>query len=311
MNLLHLKYAVEVAKTSSITKAADNLYMGQPNLSRAIRELEESLGIQIFKRTPKGIYPTVQGEEFLGHAKRILEQVESVENLYRGKRNECRKFAISVPRAGYIADAFAEFVKKLEKKNIFDVFYKETNSMRAINNVLNADHNLGIIRYRLSYDKYFKEMLESKGLESEIIYEFDSLITVSKNSPLAEKEMVEKDELKMFTEVAYADPYVPNLPLGTVQKEELAEGVEKHIFVFERESQMELLCSMPDTFSWTSSAPSKILDRFGLVQRAYGGADRKYRDILIRQKDYMFTETDKLFIDELTRSKRNISDTAK
>ena len=48
MNILHLKYAVEVAKTKSISKAAENLYMGQPNLSRAIKELEESLGITIF-----------------------------------------------------------------------------------------------------------------------------------------------------------------------------------------------------------------------------------------------------------------------
>ena len=55
MNILHLKYAVEVAKTRSISKAAENLYMGQPNLSRAIKELEESLGITIFRRTTKGI----------------------------------------------------------------------------------------------------------------------------------------------------------------------------------------------------------------------------------------------------------------
>ena len=53
MNLLHLKYAIEVAKTSSITKAAENLFMGQPNLSRAIRELEENLGFDIFRRTSK------------------------------------------------------------------------------------------------------------------------------------------------------------------------------------------------------------------------------------------------------------------
>ena len=65
MNLLHLKYAVEVSKTKSISKAAENLFMGQPNLSRAIRELEESLGIVIFERSTKGNSVTEAGAEFL------------------------------------------------------------------------------------------------------------------------------------------------------------------------------------------------------------------------------------------------------
>ena len=78
MNLLHFKYAVEIAKTKSISKAAENLYMGQPNLSRAIKELEENIGITIFKRTSKGITVTAEGEEFLEYANRILAQVEQV-----------------------------------------------------------------------------------------------------------------------------------------------------------------------------------------------------------------------------------------
>ena len=86
MNLLHLKYAVEIAQTSSMTKAAENLYTAQPNLSRAIRELENSLGITVFKRTSKGIYPTAKGEEFLEYAREILAQVDKVEKLYRNEK---------------------------------------------------------------------------------------------------------------------------------------------------------------------------------------------------------------------------------
>ncbi|MGN1095209.1 MAG: LysR family transcriptional regulator, partial [Eubacteriales bacterium] len=307
----HLKYAVEVSKTSSITKAADNLYMGQPNLSRAIRELEESLGIQIFKRTPKGIYPTQQGEEFLGYAKKILAQVDAVEKMYRGEKNDGQKFAISVPRASYISAAFSEFVKKLDKSRFTDIFYKETNSMRAINNIINADYNLGILRYRSSYDRYFKEMLESKGLESELICEFKYILLMSQKSPLASKESICLEDLKPYLEVAHADPYVPTLPMSTVQKEELSDGVEHHIFVFERGSQMELLSSLENTFMWTSPIPKNVLERFGLVQRVCVDAERKYKDVLIRHKDYMFTSVDKLFIDELMRSKRHITDVAK
>ena len=72
MNILHLKYAVEIAKTKSISRAAENLYMGQPNLSRAIKELEDNLNITIFNRNSKGITITPEGEEFLQYARRII-----------------------------------------------------------------------------------------------------------------------------------------------------------------------------------------------------------------------------------------------
>ena len=81
MNTQHLKYAVEVERTGSITQAADNLYMAQPNLSKAIKELEDTLGISIFRRTSKGVVPTEKGAEFLVYAKRILTQLEKVEAL--------------------------------------------------------------------------------------------------------------------------------------------------------------------------------------------------------------------------------------
>lgn len=70
MNIQYLKYVVEVDKTGSINKAAKNLYMGQPNLSAAIKELEKELGISIFYRSKKGVFATKEGEKFLFHAKK-------------------------------------------------------------------------------------------------------------------------------------------------------------------------------------------------------------------------------------------------
>ena len=88
MNITHLKYAMEIAKTHSLNKAAENLYMAQPNLSRAIKELEENIGISIFNRKSHGMDLTVEGEEFLEYAKKILKQIDEVESLYdKKKRN--------------------------------------------------------------------------------------------------------------------------------------------------------------------------------------------------------------------------------
>ena len=109
MNIVHLKYAVEVAKCGSINKAAEALFVGQPNLSRAIKELEASLGIIIFERSAKGMEITPEGETFLHYARSILKQIDDVEAMYKSNTHSKLRFSISVPRASYISDAFSHF----------------------------------------------------------------------------------------------------------------------------------------------------------------------------------------------------------
>ena len=91
MNTILLQYAVEVERTGSITQAAANLYMDQPNLSKAIKTLEENLGAPVFRRTSKGVVPTDKGRIFLQYAKNILEQIEEMEELYRPSKSEAKR----------------------------------------------------------------------------------------------------------------------------------------------------------------------------------------------------------------------------
>ena len=111
-----MKYAVEVAKTGTLAKAAEILLIAQPNISRSIKELEGDLGITIFERTAKGMKLTHEGEEFIGYAKNILEQIEHVENIYKDGSYTKQRFSVSVPRACYISEAFADFSKYLTVK---------------------------------------------------------------------------------------------------------------------------------------------------------------------------------------------------
>lgn len=90
MNTLHFKYAVEVEKTGSISQAAENLFMAQPNLSKAIRELEDTLGITIFRRTSKGVVPTDEGSEFLQYARNIMKQIDNMESIYTAGKTSRR-----------------------------------------------------------------------------------------------------------------------------------------------------------------------------------------------------------------------------
>lgn len=302
MNLSHLKYAVEVARAGSLSKASETLLIAAPNISRSIKELEESIGITIFDRTSSGMVLTAEGEEFITFAGEILAQIEQVENYYKEDFNKKQKFSISVPRACYISEAFAEFSKTLGK-NAAEIFYKETNSKRTIHNILNHDYKLGIIRYADNHDKYFKAMLKEKGLKYEMVTEFSYTLIMSKDSPLAQKNEITFKDLSSFIEIAHADPYVPSLPVSKVMKEELDDNIERKIFVFERASQFDLLSKNSDTFMWISPAPTDLVERYGLVQRRCAENKKKYKDVLIFREGYKLTELDRKFIQELNKSK--------
>lgn len=305
MNILHMKYAVEVAKAGSLSKASEVLLIAVPNISRSIKELEADLGITIFDRTTKGMCLTLEGETFINYAKGILNQIEQVEMLYKQGVVKKQKFSISVPRASYISEAFVEFSKTLSK-NPTEIFYKETNSQRTINNLLTHDYKLGIIRYAENYDKYFKAMLEEKGLTYEMVTEFSYVLLMSADSPLAKKEKITFNDLTDFIEVAHADPFVPSLPFAKVIKSELPDNIDRRIFIFERASQNDLLSRNPETFMWVSPCPDEMLKKYNLVQRKCEDNKKIYKDLLIYKKGYKLTNLDKKFITHLCDSKRKL-----
>ena len=307
MNLLHLKYAVEVERTRSITKAAENLYMVQPNLSRAIKELEESIGITIFRRTSKGIVPTPQGEEFLSYARNILEQVEEIESLYKKDDKEKITFNISIPRASYITHAFIRLVAGMDLSKDMEINYKETNSLRAINNIVQGNYTLGIIRYQTTFEDYFESMLKEKHLKGETIWEFEYLTLMSAAHPLAKRKKIQYSDLKDSIEIAHGDPYVPSMPLTEVKKIEFSDLINKRIFVYERGSQFDLLCDIPKTYIWVSPIPGELIARYDLVQRRCSDAKRKYRDVLIYADNYKLTELEDQFVKELHKVKDELS----
>ena len=303
VNLLHMKHAVEVAKSGSLNKAADKLLVAAPNISRSIKELESDLGITIFERGKNGMTLTTEGEEFMSFANEILGQIDRVERYYKDGSPHKRKFSISVPRACYISEAFSQFTKELGKEPC-EIFYKETNSQRTIHNMVNHDYKLGIIRYAENYDKYFKAMLEEKGFGYEIISDFTYSLIMSSQNPLAQLDEIKYEDLRDYIEIAHADPYVPSMPTSKVVKEELPDTMDRRIFIFERASQFDLLHDNPDTFMWVSPAPKSLLERYDLVQKKCVDNKRVYKDVLIYKEGYKFSELDNLFITKLCESRR-------
>ena len=306
MNFLHLKYAIMVAETGSISKAAEKLYVAQPNVSRAIKELESDLNITIFERNSKGMIVTPEGEQLIHYAKRILRQIDDMEKIFKYQKKK-NVFSISVPRASYISDAFVEFSKCLNNIDNAEVYYKETNAYRVINNVINEEYNLGILRYYINHDRYFKDIIEKKELKCELINQFKYVLIFNKNSALAENKEIHYSDLKDFIEIAHGDPYVPSLSTNELVKTELSEEVSRRIFVFERASQFELLANNEETFMWVSPVSKRLLDRYGLVQKECIDNTKEYKDLLIYRSNYKLSKLDQEFISKLCESKRNIN----
>ena len=306
MNFLHLKYAIMVAETGSISKAAEKLYVAQPNVSRAIKELESDLNITIFERNSKGMIVTPEGEQLIHYAKRILRQIDDMEKIFKYQKKK-NVFSISVPRASYISDAFVEFSKCLNNIDNAEVYYKETNAYRVINNVINEEYNLGILRYYINHARYFKDIIEKKELKCELINQFKYVLIFNKNSALAENKEIHYSDLKDFIEIAHGDPYVPSLSTNELVKTELSEEVSRRIFVFERASQFELLANNEETFMWVSPGSKRLLDRYGLVQKECIDNTKEYKDLLIYRSNYKLSKLDQEFITKLCESKRNIN----
>lgn len=303
MNIQHMKYAVEVAKLGSLNKAAETLLIAQPNISRSIKELEADLGITIFQRSAKGMILTPEGEEFIEYARDILHRIDKIEQSYRDGSHKKRKFSISVPRACYISSALVEFSKNIGDSDV-EIYYKETNSKKTIKKLLENEYKLGIIRYSENYDRYYKTMLEEKGLAYELVAEFSYVLIMSRDNPLANKEKITYEDLSSFIEIAHADPYVPSLSMSKVFREELPDNIGQRIFVFERGSQFDLLSENPKTFMWVSPASQQILDRYNLVQRVCEGNKKVYKDVLVYHKGYKLTKLDKDFITALCNARR-------
>ena len=303
-NLLHLKYAVEVEKTGSISKAAQNLYMNQPQLSKAIRELESSLGIEIFDRKPTGVFPTKKGAEFLIYAKNILTQIDAMQTLSKPEIKKGQILNVSVPRASYVSNAFTQFLQELDKDLGMDIDYRETHSVRTMKSVSEGSNDIGIIRYQIKFEAYFLTALQKYGLKYEDIFEFEYLLLMSEEHPLAKKEVIDYKDLIDYVEIVHGDISVPSLPV--IPSADRPKSFKNKIAIYERASQLEILNKLTYSYMWVSPMPKDILQRYSLVEKKCSVPKNRYKDMFIYRESYVFTEYDKLFMDKVKQSLEDV-----
>ena len=305
MNTLYLKYVLEVEKAGSISQAAQNLFMAQPNLSKALKDLEGELGYSIFKRTPSGVTVTERGNEFLFHARKMMEHISEIEKLSKRTDVERTQFKISIPRGSYIANGVTAFVAELPSSEGLDVTINETNTLRTISNVAERGYNMGIIRYQLTDEAVFKSRLKNNKLESETLWEFEYVLVMSREHPLAKKDKIYEKDLQEYIKITHAD--IENQHEQNGYQGEAQSVPCKTIYVYERGSQFDLLANVSTTYMWVSPIPESVLEKNGLVQRVCADQTNRYKDVLIYRQDYKLGEFDKLFQKKIYESKVDVA----
>ena len=296
---------MEVERVNSITLAAQNLYMAQPNLSKVIKELEKELGFPIFKRTSNGVRATEEGARFLYHAKRIVEQLEAVEKIGSELGNDKLHYKISIPRGSYIVDGFTAFIAALKLDHGMEITINETNAMGTIVNVANRSYNIGIIRYPISEEEIYQKSLKNNNLAFETIWEFEQVLVMSKNNPLAFSDNISEDDLMNMIEIAHGDIELPSYNVLGIDNGKKKCG--NTIYVYERGSQFDLLSNVPSTYMWVSPIPHKVLLKNNLVQKVIKENTKRYKDVLIYREDYKFNDLDRLFQKKLYESKVDVA----
>ena len=306
ISLLQMRYAVEIANTGSISRAAKNLYMNQPNLSKSIKELENALEITLFVRTPKGVIPTEEGNIFLEYADEILQKLGQLEEKIRDRKENRASFNISLPRASYITYAFTEFVKSILDIREININYNETNTMEAIDNLLHHSFDLAIIRYPADCEDDFLQTFEKNSLLSRVIWEYNYLLLVSQDHPLAKKPEIYLSDLEAYTELVHGDTYVPFIPRNEYNKVTPSVNQNRHIYLYERGSQFDLLRNVPTTYMWVSPLPPEMLPSLRLVQRKCSESLPLFKDVLIYRTDYQFSPYASRFIETLMQVKDKV-----
>lgn len=196
MTLQQLNYAIVISDVGSINKASEQLYIAQPSLTAAIKELEKEIGITIFNRGARGITLTADGSEFIKYARQVYQQYENLQEKYTGGGLK-HKFGVSAQHYSFAVQAFVEMVKEFNTHE-YEFAIRETKTSNVINDVNSLKSEIGII-YLSNFNRHvITKLLESNHLEFHHLIDCDIFAYLWKGHSLAQKSSVSIDELKEY-----------------------------------------------------------------------------------------------------------------
>ena len=295
MNTQHLQYVVEIERTRSISQAAENLFIGQPNLSRILHDLEKTLGFRIFERTSRGVRPTERGAKFLLHARGVLREMEYIEAL--GPRHAVRsRLRVCLPRSARLFDLTGEYLASLASPGELEVTIRECHARQALQMLTVGEAELGVLRFRSEYLDYFDEQTAEREFSFQVLGRFKYELVLPRDHPLARREEIHMEDLTEYPQIIHGDAQRPR-----VRTEDTAC---RTIYTVDRMAQLQLLQTIWGVYTWLPPMPEQYLQRWGLIQKPCEDNTVVYQDALVYNPQYAMTEIEAGFVQYVIREYR-------
>ena len=267
MKLRHLKYALETERAGSITKAAQNLFMAQPNLSNALKELEASVGIKIFKRTPQGVEVTPEGKKFLDYVRNIVDQVDHLERQYTAHGKKTINLRIGSVRSSNVSHVVTEMINNIPNTFPMKVEFRETTQFELLNLIEMNELDIGMISFPLQHKPYFSFLMKSKNITAIPIRQLPIYLLMSAEHPLANVEPIDISMLADYTEVVHGDLDSPETQYSKWMADAGITIPNRLVVIYDRGSMMDMLSKCQDCYKWTNATHSEVFKAYNLIAK--------------------------------------------
>ena len=296
MTLQQIKYIVTVAETGNITEAAKRLFISQPSLTNAVRELENEMQVTIFNRTNKGVVVTNEGDVFLSYARQILEQVGLLEEKYLNVKERRPRFSVSCQHYSFAVNAFVDVIKAFDA-NQYDFTLRETQTYEIIEDVSKLRSEIGILYVSSKNEEIIGKLLKQNDLEFQELFIAKPHVFIYSKHPLAERENIALEELEeypylSFEQGEYNSFYFSEEILSTLDR-------KKNVKVRDRATLFNLVIGL-NGYTVSSGVISRELNGENIIAKPLL-VDEYMRIGIIRQKNMPLSRYGVLYIEALQK----------
>ena len=294
MTLQQLKYMIMIAEKGSITEAAKELYISQPSLSGAIKDVEKEVKITIFNRCRAGVALTTEGMEFLGYARQVVQQMELLESKYINNLPEKQRFCVSSQHYTFGANAFVELVQQFGQER-YEFILNETQTHQVIKDVRNRFSDLGILYLSKNNENVLMKIFEENNLSFYEIFSATPHVFLRREHPLAKKEKIKLEDLKPYPRLSFVQ--------GTYESSNFAEELfsnetaEKSIKISDRAAIVNFMIGL-DGYTISSGIFPKYLHGDSIISIPLAEDEIMHIGYILN-KDKELSELGKIYIKAL------------
>ena len=296
MTLQQIKYIVTVAETGNITEAAKRLFISQPSLTNAVRELENEMQVTIFNRTNKGVAVTNEGDVFLSYARQILEQVGLLEEKYLNVKERRPRFSVSCQHYSFAVNAFVDVIKAFDA-NQYDFTLRETQTYEIIEDVSKLRSEIGILYVCSKNEEIIGKLLKQNDLEFQELFVAKPHVFICSKHPLAKRESITLEELEEYPYLSFEQGEYNSFYFS----EEILSALDrkKNIKVRDRATLFNLVIGL-NGYTVSSGVISRELNGENIIAKPLL-VDEYMRIGIIRQKNMPLSRYGVLYIEALQK----------